>query len=444
MRQVADEGGYDLADCYAYSDSITDLPMLSAVGHPTAVNPDRALRKAALAARLAGPAVHPAGEHACPLLHPADAGRDRCRHGRRARPSSVSPGTPGTARCAPAWRPLPCPARSRAAGGAAGPERPARLLRVRRPRGSSCRRVHRRRRVAGRPGRLRRGGALRSDRAHGAAPAPAPTVPAARVGLFLSLSGPWLAALVAAGVGAVTGAWLPAAAVAACGIVRRRGRSASALRSRADRRAGQPRSRLSQMARPSRAPCSVARQQCTSQPATPSGLARRRSRPARPRRRPGPARRSRPRAPTRPWGPGPRVIPVSRPAARATTPSARAEGSQGGQLAVHEGGDEHGGRRGRAGDQGEQPGQPGTGVRRGPAEVAAVDEVGGGQHVQPGQHLPGRPRPGLDHRAEAPRRPGARPARPGRRRRRRADRPAARRRPRARPTPGRRAAPTRC
>ena len=48
MRAVAAEGGYDLADCYAYSDSITDLPMLSAVGHPTVVNPDRGLRKAAL------------------------------------------------------------------------------------------------------------------------------------------------------------------------------------------------------------------------------------------------------------------------------------------------------------------------------------------------------------------------------------------------------------
>jgi HAD superfamily hydrolase (TIGR01490 family) len=47
MRRLAAEGGYDLADCYAYSDSVTDLPMLSAVGHPTAVNPDRALRKAA-------------------------------------------------------------------------------------------------------------------------------------------------------------------------------------------------------------------------------------------------------------------------------------------------------------------------------------------------------------------------------------------------------------
>jgi HAD superfamily hydrolase (TIGR01490 family) len=48
VREVAAAGGYDLADCYAYSDSITDLPMLEAVGHPTVVNPDRALRKAAL------------------------------------------------------------------------------------------------------------------------------------------------------------------------------------------------------------------------------------------------------------------------------------------------------------------------------------------------------------------------------------------------------------
>jgi HAD superfamily hydrolase (TIGR01490 family) len=48
MQAVAAEGGYDLADCYAYSDSITDLPMLAAVGHPTAVNPDRGLRRVAL------------------------------------------------------------------------------------------------------------------------------------------------------------------------------------------------------------------------------------------------------------------------------------------------------------------------------------------------------------------------------------------------------------
>ena len=47
MREIATAAGYDLAECYAYSDSITDLPMLEAVGHPTAVNPDRALRRAA-------------------------------------------------------------------------------------------------------------------------------------------------------------------------------------------------------------------------------------------------------------------------------------------------------------------------------------------------------------------------------------------------------------
>ncbi|HEY5336287.1 MAG TPA: HAD family hydrolase [Mycobacteriales bacterium] len=48
IRELAAASGYDLDECYAYSDSITDLPMLEAVGHPTAVNPDRALRKAAV------------------------------------------------------------------------------------------------------------------------------------------------------------------------------------------------------------------------------------------------------------------------------------------------------------------------------------------------------------------------------------------------------------
>lgn len=38
----------DLAHSYAYSDSATDIPMLEAVGHPVAVNPDRALRKHAV------------------------------------------------------------------------------------------------------------------------------------------------------------------------------------------------------------------------------------------------------------------------------------------------------------------------------------------------------------------------------------------------------------
>jgi hypothetical protein len=40
-----------------------------------------------------------------------------------------------------------------------------------------------------------------------------------RLGLFLSLSGPWLAVLAGVGAGAATGAWLAAAAVAAVGGV---------------------------------------------------------------------------------------------------------------------------------------------------------------------------------------------------------------------------------
>ena len=48
MRSLAEERGYDLSECYAYSDSSTDLPMLEAVGHPVAVNPDSSLRATAL------------------------------------------------------------------------------------------------------------------------------------------------------------------------------------------------------------------------------------------------------------------------------------------------------------------------------------------------------------------------------------------------------------
>ncbi|WP_329457168.1 HAD family hydrolase [Streptomyces sp. NBC_01497] len=49
VRALAGSEGYDLTRCYAYSDSITDVPMLEAVGHPFAVNPDRALRREATA-----------------------------------------------------------------------------------------------------------------------------------------------------------------------------------------------------------------------------------------------------------------------------------------------------------------------------------------------------------------------------------------------------------
>src|SRR6478752_2675157 len=49
IRQLAAREGYALEHCYAYSDSATDLPMLEAVGRPTVVNPDRGLRKEAVA-----------------------------------------------------------------------------------------------------------------------------------------------------------------------------------------------------------------------------------------------------------------------------------------------------------------------------------------------------------------------------------------------------------
>ena len=48
MMELAGSEGISLTDSFAYSDSATDLPMLEAVGHPVAVNPDRELREVAL------------------------------------------------------------------------------------------------------------------------------------------------------------------------------------------------------------------------------------------------------------------------------------------------------------------------------------------------------------------------------------------------------------
>ena len=47
VRELCEQRGIDLADCYAYSDSETDVPMLQVVGHAFAVNPDRQLSKIA-------------------------------------------------------------------------------------------------------------------------------------------------------------------------------------------------------------------------------------------------------------------------------------------------------------------------------------------------------------------------------------------------------------
>jgi HAD superfamily hydrolase (TIGR01490 family) len=47
MRELAEQRCIDLSESFAYSDSETDVPMLEAVGHAYAVNPDRALTKLA-------------------------------------------------------------------------------------------------------------------------------------------------------------------------------------------------------------------------------------------------------------------------------------------------------------------------------------------------------------------------------------------------------------
>jgi len=47
VKKLAEERGYDLRLSYAYSDSAGDLPFLEMVGHPVAVNPDRALQELA-------------------------------------------------------------------------------------------------------------------------------------------------------------------------------------------------------------------------------------------------------------------------------------------------------------------------------------------------------------------------------------------------------------
>ncbi|MGK5631365.1 HAD family hydrolase [Streptomyces sp. URMC 123] len=45
VRALAAAEGLDLSRCAAYSDSANDIPMLSIVGHPYAINPDARLRK---------------------------------------------------------------------------------------------------------------------------------------------------------------------------------------------------------------------------------------------------------------------------------------------------------------------------------------------------------------------------------------------------------------
>jgi HAD superfamily hydrolase (TIGR01490 family) len=61
IRRLADEHGYDLSASYAYSDSASDVPMLSAVGHAVVVNPDKALAELAKARGWQTLALDPLG-----------------------------------------------------------------------------------------------------------------------------------------------------------------------------------------------------------------------------------------------------------------------------------------------------------------------------------------------------------------------------------------------
>ena len=69
IRDLAERKGFDLEDCFGYSDSNNDLPLLQCVGHPSAINPDALLGLRAMAegwpihdfrrARFIGRAISP-------------------------------------------------------------------------------------------------------------------------------------------------------------------------------------------------------------------------------------------------------------------------------------------------------------------------------------------------------------------------------------------------
>ena len=47
IREYAEKYNLDLKHCHAYADSASDIPLLSTVGHPVTVNPDRQLKATA-------------------------------------------------------------------------------------------------------------------------------------------------------------------------------------------------------------------------------------------------------------------------------------------------------------------------------------------------------------------------------------------------------------
>ena len=49
VRELAQKKNLDLSQCYSYSDSHNDFPLLQCVGHPSAINPDAILSLRAMA-----------------------------------------------------------------------------------------------------------------------------------------------------------------------------------------------------------------------------------------------------------------------------------------------------------------------------------------------------------------------------------------------------------
>lgn len=47
VQAVIADNGWSAQDCWAFSDSVSDLPLLACVGHPVVVNPDRHLKRLA-------------------------------------------------------------------------------------------------------------------------------------------------------------------------------------------------------------------------------------------------------------------------------------------------------------------------------------------------------------------------------------------------------------
>ena len=124
VRELAKERDYDLATCYAYSDSISDVPLLETVGHANVGQPRPQPAPGRRRARLAGPRVPPPGPAVAPAARtagrPGRRGRARPRRRRRDRARPLRPAPP---RAAPLCAPAPAPSRPRPSPKRAGLQR---------------------------------------------------------------------------------------------------------------------------------------------------------------------------------------------------------------------------------------------------------------------------------------------------------------------------------